>query len=246
LLVDEILTIYPLINFHYIELFIYFNDFLNDEKLNLETFVVANLNLFSPYKDSNKSNSESQEKKEKRILKKIFEIFKNKENSESEEISKISILKYCICLGNQNKEISEIYNFIDKSGKDKIESDEMKLYLNSILDFYFSEERRINVLFAPKKSNKNMFDSEYDYQTQEKIDNIINDFLQKLFYKKSKQAISRKIFIKIISQDSKLEEDLKNIFVKTEEYIFSNVFNFHFQRENNNLEFHNQSDEGIS
>jgi hypothetical protein len=241
-------------NFHYTELFIYFNDFLNEDyALNLDAFILANQNLFFSYKKK-KSNSESQEKTERKLLTKIFTFLTKQENKEKEKLQsnnnadsleQISLLKYCICLGCSNTQVSDLFTFIDKLSKGSIEVDEFRIYLSNLLEFFFEEEKNINEKIREKDIEENYSNSQSDNQMQESIDRIIKDFLEKMKIKKHNNRISRADFNKIFNKHPELFEEYLSYIEKTEEIIFSKVFNFKFDSNNEeNLNFLNNSDEG--
>jgi len=225
-------------------LFIYFNDFINEECLDLDSFILANRNLFSPYKKT-KSNSGKHEKKEKTILTKIFEILNRKyvKNKNNNLINQMAILRYCLSLGINETNISNIYTFIDKIGTGKIEINEFKLFLSSFLEFYYFEHEN-NI---EKKNNKDLDDANDNWSEnkyQDKIEKIIEDFVEIIDFKKYKNLISKENFIKIFSQNKDLKDEILSIIEKTQESIFSRVFKINLNVEEILINFNKLKEEG--
>lgn len=212
-------------------MFIYFNDFINssEETLDFDTFLLANQNLFFPFKKK-KSNSEKQEKKERKLLQKIFLLLSKKENTETyktNSLTLIELLKYCVALGNNNTGILYLYSYLDKTRKGSVEKEEFKIYLNNLLEFFFAEEKKLK----EKISEKNLEDesnSQSESQMQENIDKIISDFTRKINFKKFKNLISQSEFINVFENNEALIDEFGSLVKKTEIVIFSRVFNFNF------------------
>jgi len=249
----ELSNAYPLFNFHYTELFIYFNDFLNlEETLPLETFILANQNLLCSYYKTNKNSvSESQKgnKDQTKLLKKLFKILiqkeENEESKQSNHLTLIELLKYCIALGNNNTAISDLYSFMDKASKGSVEKDEFSVYLKNLLEFNFAEEKKINKKTSEKdfeaaeadNDDENSQSSQSESEIQEKIDKISSEFTCRINFKKfNKSVISKSDFINIFEKNQGLKEELIGIIKNTEEVIFSRVFNFNFNLPNESKE----------
>lgn len=212
-------------NFHYIELFIYLSDFLINGRLDKETFLIANKNLFAPYQNNNKKKrqkNESVDKAETQKLNKIFKVLNGKHDKKN-YLSKISVLKYCVLLGSNSYEILDLYSFIDKMNKNSIELEEFKLFFSSFLAFSLHEKNKNTA-----EDENNSFS---DNEEEEEIDDLLNEFVEKLNFKKYKNALPKDYFIRICKENSFLNEGITKLIRKTEDSIFTKVFEYNFTLE---------------
>ena len=221
-LIENIHLKYPLKNFHYIELFIFFNDFINENFIDKEKFIVANLNLIIPYKDKVNKNNNKFEKSEKKIFSKIFELLEIQDYDNL--INEAGILKYCILLGSRSYEIEDIYNILDKTNKGFIEKIEFKLFLSSLLEFTIQE----NQFLLSEKNNSSGEHSSFENNKQEYINDFINDFVDQIDFKYNNDCIKKNKFVEIFRENNVLIEGIISLIKKTEDCVFSQVFKYNF------------------
>lgn len=169
---------------------------------------------------------------------------KNEEKNNFKSISQITLLKYCICLGCKEAEVSNLYKFIDKLGKGGFQIEDLKAYLSNLLEFCFNEEKKFKEKFK-EDGLDNDNNSQTDNQIQENIDRIIADFINQIKFKRKKNLIIQMDFNRKFNNHPELFEEFVGFIEKAEQLIFSKVFNFEFDSNNEiMLNLLNKQDEG--
>lgn len=170
LIVVTVLTSYLKENYFFerylkVELFIYYYNFLNDMKLDEDSFVIATLNLIrSISKVSSKENYDTEE-----ILTK--DIFKNLAN-ENNLIELKDLELYLKFLNEGKNDPKNVFQSLDKENKGSITSENLFLLLASLNEFIYSD-----------------VNPDFSFDRQDKYDEIIDIIM------KGKKSITEKEFM---------------------------------------------------
>ena len=169
---EEVKQKFNLSLYHYIELIIFFNNFIGDEiAISQESFILANSSL--------SQNEEIEEEEIEKISLKIFKILSNTENAPYYAL--YAYLK-CISLSDQIN-VDILYKILDKDGKGYIDYSDVEILITSFEDF-------IN-----EKFNWSNFEESYSGKKIAKRNLEQGDFdtqLIKLFYK-AEEIINKKV-----------------------------------------------------
>lgn len=157
----------------------------------------------------------------KKNLKKISYLIQNLdpcevEKNNHESISLENLLNFCMLIGNNSYEISQIFNFIDKENKNQIDAYELKLFLQNLLEFSLNEKKKTG-LISTEETEENQ---------ENEIDNYINYFTERFNFEENNGILNKNEFITILMDNKDLKDELITMIRKTEDFIFSKVFQY--------------------
>jgi hypothetical protein len=141
ILVSHLKKQYYLPNFHFFELYIYFNNFTNNSTLNRESFIISNLNLFT-------TNQKIVEKKvdnslDKRVLKDLYRALEGQDGLIHLD-NLIIYLKHLAYVNSTDIDGETLYKILDKDGKGSVTEQDLSLFFTGIEEFIYMSDRIID------------------------------------------------------------------------------------------------------
>lgn len=144
ILIDHLKESYKIFNYHFIELFIYFNDFFEDNIMPKKNFVDA---LISILQQTRKENLSYSVHAEKDIVKDLFRHL----NAGKKFLSLESLTNFLkeICKSSLDLNMQNLFQFIDKEEKEYFDNDNLEVFLSPLIDFIesnseYSEAEGVN------------------------------------------------------------------------------------------------------
>jgi len=173
---DEVKQKFNLSLYHYIELFVFFNNFIGDEiAISQESFVLANSSL--------SQNDEIEEEEIEKISLKIFKILTNSDNAPY-----YTLYAYLKCISLSDKiNVDILYKILDKDGKGYIDYSDVEILITSFEDFINEKFNWSNFeeSYSGKKiAKRNLEQGDFDMQLIKlflKAEEIINKKVEKSF-----------------------------------------------------------------
>ena len=173
---EEVKQKFNLSIYHYIELIIFFNNFIGDEiAISQESFILANSSL--------SQNEEIEEEEIEKISLKIFKILTNSENAPF-----YSLYAYLKCISLSDKiNVDILYKILDKDGKGFIDYSDVEILITSFEDFINEKFNWSNFeeSYSGKKiAKRNLEQGDFDTQLIKlflKAEEIINKKVEKSF-----------------------------------------------------------------
>lgn len=214
---------YDFEKFHYVELFIYFFDYVTFNEKDLtytfekNSFIESNKSLFSIIRKENTIVVIDQEEIERKVLKDLFNYLKNEKNLVTLE-SVINLLNKLTC-----NELSEnnLFKILDKSDKGFVSEDDLVNLLNAITDFILNNDEpnilnlTIDELDSKKQiAIKKMFKNSKTSLDFRQVKNICKLDLLKIilfFFEQAEILINYKLNQANMRRFSTVSDDIINI-----------------------------------
>ena len=194
---DEVKKKFNLSLYHYIELFIFFNNFIGDEiAISQESFILGNSSL--------SQNEEIEEEEIEKISLKIFKILTNSENAPY-----YSLFAYLKCISISEKiNVDILYKILDKDNKGFIDYSDVEILITSFEDFINEKFNWSNFeeSYSGKKiAKRNLEQGDFDTQ-------LINLFLkaEEIIVKKVEKSFNVMYILKNDEDVDKNNDDNDN------------------------------------